>query len=282
LIHILEAGLRSTVQDAGRLGHVRDGIPPAGPADPAAFHAANALVGNAEGAACLEIVGAPFSVRSDDPRLIAVTGRDVLLSGRGRLPAWSALFVRGSAITVRAGERTRYAYLAVSGGIASEPVLGSRAAYPLAGIGRYLRAGDALPVGPSSSPAEDAGRTRAPVAYDGRIRAIPGPHAERFAPAALERLFSGEFRIDAASDRQGARLVGPDVAPLGGELLACGMVAGAIQVPRGGAPIVLLADHQTTGGYPVIATVIEADLGKVAQANPGETLRFYRFERATA
>jgi biotin-dependent carboxylase-like uncharacterized protein len=283
LIHIVEAGLRSTVQDAGRFAHLRSGIPPAGPADATAFRAANALVGNPLGSACIEIVGSPFSLRCDDARMIAVAGRDVSVTVRGPVPAWSSLFVRaGQTLTVRAGTGTRYAYVAVGGGIATDPVLGSRAAYPVAGIGAVLRSGDALPLGESAARAESAARSIAAPPYDGRVRAMAGPHADRFASDAIARFFGEEFGIDAASDRQGVRLLGPSVAPQGGEVLTCGMVAGAVEVPRGGEPIVLLADHQTTGGYPVIATVIDADLGKVAQLAPGEAIRFYRVERAEA
>ena len=100
-----------------------------------------------------------------------------------------------------------------------------------------------------------------------RVRAMAGPHSDRFEKDATARFFSATFVIEAASDRQGVRLGGVAIAPRAGELMSCGVVAGAVQVPRGGAPIVLLADHQTTGGYPVIATVISADLGKVAQTH---------------
>ena len=111
---------------------------------------------------------------------------------------------------------------------------------------------------------------------------MAGPHSDRFDTDATRRFFSATFVVEPASDRQGTRLGGVPIAPRAGELLSCGVVAGAVQVPRGGAPIVLLADHQTTGGYPVIATVIAADLGKVAQSLPGEPLRFYRVERDEA
>jgi biotin-dependent carboxylase-like uncharacterized protein len=283
MMHVVEAGLRSTVQDRGRWGHLRLGVPPSGPADPVAFQAANVLVDNGDDAAAIEVIGLPFVFRLDDARLVAVTGRDAWLSIRGRLPGWTSVFVRpGETVTVRRGEWTRYAYVAVSGGIATPPILGSRAAYLPAGIGRALTSGEVLPLGLSTSGGHRSARTIEAPSYDGRIRVIDGPHTERFEPDVLARFYGSAFQVDETSDRQGTRLVGPPVSPRGGELLSCGVVAGAIQVPRGGAPIVLLADHQTTGGYPVIATVIEADLGKVAQANPGETLRFYRFERATA
>lgn len=283
MIRISEAAVRSTVQDRGRFGHLRSGVPPAGAADRFALAAANALVGNADDAAGIEIIGSPFRFSCDDARLVAVTGRDVSLATRSRLPGWSSVFVRaGQIVTVNAGERTRFAYLAVGGGIASAPLLGSRATYLPAGLGAPLRAGDALPLGVAHTGAEDAGRGVEPTPYDGQVRAMAGPHTGRFDADTISRFFAATFLVEPASDRQGTRLGGVPIAPRAGELLSCGVVAGAVQVPRGGAPIVLVADHQTTGGYPVIATVIAADLGKVAQSLPGESLRFYRVERDAA
>ncbi|MGH2493007.1 MAG: biotin-dependent carboxyltransferase family protein [Candidatus Limnocylindria bacterium] len=283
MIRIAEAGVRSTVQDRGRFGHLRSGVPPAGAADPFAFAAANALVGNADDAAGIEIIGTPFIFSCDDARVVAVAGRDVSLATRSRLPGWGSVFVRaGEVVTVHSGEKTRFAYVAVSGGIATTPMLGSRATYLPAGLGAPLRAGDALPLGDTDAGAEDAARRIGPTTYDGQVRAMAGPHVDRFDRETIARFFAATFAIENASDRQGARLGGVAIASHAGELLSCGVVAGAVQVPRGGAPIVMLADHQTTGGYPVIATVIAADLGKVAQAVPGESLRFYRVERDEA
>ena len=283
MIRIIAAGVRSTVQDRGRFGHLRSGVPPAGAADPFALAAANALVGNAADAAGIEIVGTPFHFSCDDARVVAVTGRDASLETRSRLPGWSSVFVRaGQQVTVHTGERTRFAYLAVSGGIATTPVLGSRAAYLPAGLGAPLRAGDAVPLGDSDAGPEDAARGIAPITYDGQVRAMAGPHVDRFDAKTVAGFFAATFVVEPASDRQGVRIGGAPITPRGGELLSCGVVAGAVQVPRGGAPIVLLADHGTTGGYPVIATVIAADLGKVAQRVPGESLRFYRVERDEA
>jgi biotin-dependent carboxylase-like uncharacterized protein len=283
VIRIIEAGVRATVQDRGRFGHLRSGVPPAGGADPFALAAANALVGNAAVAAGIEIIGTPFRFTCDDARVVAVAGRDVSLTTRSRLPGWSSVFVRaGQQVTVHSGERTRFAYLAVSGGIASAPVLGSRASYLPAGLGAPLRAGDSLPLGESDAGSEDAARTIAPTIYDGQVRAMAGPHDDRFDPETVVGFFAATFSVEPASDRQGVRIAGAPITPRGGELLSCGVIAGAVQVPRGGAPIVLLADHGTTGGYPVIATVIAADLGKVAQRAPGESLRFYRVKRDEA
>ncbi len=278
-------GLRATVQDRGRFGHLREGIPPSGPADPIAFAAAQALVGNDDReAAAIEIVGGAFAFRCEDRRIVAVTGRDVALRGRDLVPGWTATFARpGETYTVVCGERSRFAYLAVSGGIATEPILGSRAAYLPAGLGRPLRAGEVLPLGRTRLDMERAGRSALSPDYDtGQIRAITGPHAQRFTDEALSLFFRSEFRVEPASDRMGTRLSGPQVAAREGEILTCGVVAGAVQIPSGGAPIVLLAEHQATGGYPVIATVISADLGLVAQRLPGERLRFVRVDRDRA
>jgi biotin-dependent carboxylase-like uncharacterized protein len=284
VIRIEASGLLATVQDRGRLDHLREGVPPSGPADPVAFAAAQMLVGNDIEAAAIEIVGGPFAFRCDDRRIVAVTGRDVALRGRDPVPGWTAAFARpGETFTVICGERSRFAYLAVSGGIATEPILGSRSAYLPAGLGRALRAGEVLPIGSARVDVELAGRFAVSPDYDtGQIRAITGPHAQRFTNEADSLFFSSEFRVEPASDRMGTRLSGPRIAAREGEILTIGVVAGAVQIPSGGAPIVLLADHQATGGYPVIATVISADLGLVAQRLPGERLGFTRVDRDLA
>lgn len=282
MIHVEVVGPGATVQDRGRVAHQREAVPVSGAADPFAFRAAQALVGNDEREAAIELVGLPFTMWCDDARLIAVTGRDVSASVRDRVPSWTSVFVRGGErLTVTGGARTRYAYVAVSGGVATETILGSRSMYPRAGIGRALRSGDALPLGAPRRTAEDAGH-RVSFAYRDRVGALPGPHLDRFDDDAIRRFFGDEFITSAQGDRQGIQLEGPRVTPRAGEILTCAVVAGAVQVPRGGQPIVLLADHQTTGGYPVIATVCAADLGLVAQRSPGESLRFYRLERDEA
>ena len=284
MIRIEATGLRATVQDRGRFGHLREGVPPSGPADPGAFAAAQALVGiktDAVDGAVIEIVGGPFVFSCDDRRIVAVTGRDVALRGRDLVPGWTAAFARpGDTLTVVCGERSRFAYLAVSGGIATEPILGSRSAYLPAGLGRALRAGDVLPLGNARVDVERAGRFAVSPDYDtGQIRTITGPHAQRFTDEAHSLFFSTDFQVEPASDRMGTRLSGPRIRAREGEILTTGVVAGAVQIPSGGAPIVLLAEHQATGGYPVIATVISADLGLVAQRLPGERLRFTRVDR---
>ncbi|MBI2773379.1 MAG: biotin-dependent carboxyltransferase family protein [Chloroflexi bacterium] len=285
-LHVLEAGFRSTVQDRGRFGHLRSAIPIAGPADPLAFEAAQRLVGNTPAdMAAIEIVGVPFRFTLDEPRLIAASGPDVRVRTRGGVGGWTAIFVRaGEEVTVEGSERTRFAYLAVSGGLALEAVLGSRATYLPAAIGplpRPLAAGDKLPLGAARWGADRAGRSLLLRGDDGAVRVMRGPHAERVRGA--DAFMRGTtLRVSQRSDRMGVRLEGAALETGGPEILSHGVAAGAIQVPHGGDPIVLLADGQTTGGYPVIATVIGADLGAVAQALPGGSLSFYEVDRRAA
>ena len=219
MIRIEAVGLRATVQDRGRFGHSREGVPPSGPADPAAFAAAQVLVGNDGDAAAIEIVGDAFTFRCEERRIVAVTGRDVALRGRDLVPGWTAAFARpGETLTVVCGERSRFAYLAVSGGIATEPILGSRSAYLPAGLGRALRAGELLPLGQARVDVDRAGRLAVSPDYDtGQIRAITGPHAQRFTDEADSLFFSSEFRVEPASDRMGTRLSGPRIVAREGE-----------------------------------------------------------------
>jgi len=279
-MRIVVPGVRATVQDRGRSGHVREGIPPSGAADPVALAAALELVGCRPDDAAIEIVGLPFVFRCDDRRVIAATGRDVRVRTRGRVPGWTSVLARaGEEVVVEGSAATRFAYVAVSGGLALPPVLGSRATYLATGLGsipRTLLAGDEIPLGPSGAGVEAAGHRIEAPAYSGSARAVIGPHHARFDEAVVARMFATEFTVLPESDRMAVRLSGAEISANGDDLLSCGIVAGAIQVPRGGAPIVLIADHQTTGGYPIIATVIHADLGIVAQKAPGEGLRFDR------
>src|SRR2546428_22345 len=174
MIRILASGARATIQDPGRFAHLRDGIPTSGPMDPFAFGAANALVGNALAAAALEIVGLPFSFVCEDRRLVVATGRDVALRGRDDIAGWTAAFARpGETYTVIGGAGARFAYLAISGGITTPPVLGSRAAYLPAGIGPALRAGDAPPLGPARVDPARAGAALPPPGPRAAVRARP-------------------------------------------------------------------------------------------------------------
>jgi len=280
MLHVLDPGLFSTVQDVGRPGYAHLGVPPSGALDRAAFELANRLVGNLRGAAVLETTlrGPRLRVEGERPVTVAVTGAPapILLDGA---PAAFAAAVRlrpGQTLqigTVTAGLRC---YLAVGGGIAVEPVLGSRSGDVLSGLGPpVLEAGTCLPVGPPNPvPPIDfvapPGISRQPV-----LEVVPGPRADWFAPAALDVLAGAAWRVSATSNRVGVRLEGPVLERArSGELASEGTVTGSIQVPGNGLPVLFLNDHPTTGGYPVIGVVTRAGLDLAAQAAPGTTLRF--------
>jgi KipI family sensor histidine kinase inhibitor len=284
---VLDGGLLTTVQDIGRWGYQRFGVPVAGAMDACALQAANRLVGNEPGEAALEITVAGPRLQASDNCLVAVTGGDLgpLVNGRP-LPMWLAVFVRRGSVLDFAGRRSgARAYLAVAGGITVSPVLGSRSTYLNGGFGGYqgraLQAGDVLPLG--CAPADLlalAGQglpSQARPAYDEAptVHAIPGPQDDYFTTEALATFFDSEYIVSATTDRMGYRLQGPCLAHRGpADIISAGVVSGSVQVPADGQPIVLMADHQTSGGYPAIATVVNADIPLLAQCLPGSRLRF--------
>ncbi|MFG3603999.1 5-oxoprolinase subunit C family protein [Micromonospora chersina] len=292
MIEVLRAGALTTVQDQGRPGWAHLGVPRSGALDPAAMRLANRLVGNPENVAGLEITLTGCELRFTRAVTVALTGApvDVLAERRpaergpverrpgdtGRplsLPAGAILRV-GPA---RAGVRT---WLAVSGGIAVEPVLGSRATDTLSGLGPPpLRDGDRLPVGAPTGPPAPVDLTVAPAVPAGlRLALRPGPRQDWFTPAALDLLLRTAYTVSPASNRVGARLAGAALPrAVAGELPSEGLVLGAVQVPPDGQPLIFLADHPTTGGYPVIGVV--DDVTPLAQARPGTTVTFHGPQR---
>lgn len=310
-LRILRPGLLTTVQDAGRSGHRRAGVALSGPVDARSLRVANLLVGNAPGVAALEITLLGPTVRFCTDHLLALCGADLsaMLNGQP-LPLNRVVAVRaGTELTFgrpRAGCR---AYLAVAGGLAVPMVLGSRATYLSAGIGglagRALRADDVLPVaepapaavrlrqqllahspelpGVSASWFADPSLTPRPEAAP-VLRAVRGPEYGQFMAASQQAFWAEEFQVTPASNRMGSRLAGPALfrsaeAP---ELLSAAVTFGTVQVPPGGQPIVLLADHQTTGGYPRIALAAAIDWPRLAQVPPGGTLRFQEISLSEA
>ena len=287
MLEVWEPGLLTTVQDAGRAGWARFGVPPSGPLDEVAFRAANRLVGNPPGAAGLEITLTGPTLRCTRPALIAVCGADFeLWAGTLPIPLWHAVFLRAGQ-WLRFGTRHRgaRAYLAIDGGIDMPPFLDSRSTYLAGGFGglegRALRQGDRLPLGQGvSSPAMRAGRawpasSRPPYTSAPTLRVVLGPQDDYFTPAGLETFLSAAYELSPDSNRMGARLNGPAIAHRDATgIVSDGVVTGSVQVPADGQPIVMLADHQTTGGYPKIATVIRADLPLLAQCLPGDRVRF--------
>lgn len=282
---VLQPGLFTTIQDLGRTGYQEFGVPVAGAMDALALRVANRLVGNPEGAAGLEITLLGPTLRFETPTVIALTGADLgaLLDG-SPLPTWQSVAVAaGSTLSFsgpRAGAR---AYLAVAGGVAVPPLLGSRSTYVRAAMGgwegRALRAGDVLPVG-QTYPLPPAGRRFPPelipaLPREVTVRVILGPQDDHFPPEAVERFLQSKYRVSAASDRMGYRLEGPALSHARGpDIVSDSIPPGAVQVPGQGTPIVLLADRQTAGGYPKIAVVIAADLRLLAQLQPGDSISF--------
>jgi KipI family sensor histidine kinase inhibitor len=290
VIEVTRPGPLATVQDLGRPGFGHLGVPHSGAADPASLRRANRLAGNPDAAAGLEFTLGRAALRFPDGAWVAVTGAPaaVTLSAPGGAAGAAPRDVpHGTAFGVPAGGQVRVgapgtglrSYLAVRGGIDVPPVLGSRSADLRSGLGPPpLRAGDVLPVGapaPTLGAAAPGAATVMPTREPAVLQVIPGPRDDWFAPGALQALCGGTYAVTPASDRTGLRLDGPALRRAhAGELPSEGVVTGALQVPPGGGPILLLPDHPVTGGYPVIAVVVSADLGLAGQLRPGTRLRF--------
>ena len=280
-------GLLTTVQDAGRPGAAHLGVSPSGALDQAALRLANRLVGNPQDAAALETTLLGADVRLTAGRWVAVTGAgcDVAVSGRpadGDRPLYVAPGATLSVGPARWGVRS---YVAVGGGIAVEPVLGSRSTDTLSRIGPPpLTEGDVLPLGDvRGAPAAVDVVPRSAVTGTVDVRLVPGPRDATLTAAALRTLVTHPYEVTDHSDRVGARLAGPPLERSGDQAVPSeGIALGSVQVPRDGLPLVFLADHPTTGGYPVVAVVHPADLWIVAQSRPGTALRFRWHPRPAA
>lgn len=284
-MQVLRPGPLTTVQDAGRRGVAALGVPRAGALDPEAFRLANLLVGNAPGAAVLETTVGGVALRALAPLVAAVTGAPAPVRVDGRAVAWGApVRVPAGAVLdlgpVTAGLRC---WLALSGGVATPPVLGSRSADLLSGLGPPpLAAGQKLPLGRSTgAPLRIDPLPLAAPPRELLLRLDPGPRQDWFTAAALRLLDRAVFTVSPDSNRVGLRLAGPPLERAAGlgELPSEGMVLGAVQVPPNGLPVVFLADHPTTGGYPVVGVVPPEDLRAAAQAVPGTPVRFIRSNR---
>jgi antagonist of KipI len=295
---ILGAGLQTTVQDLGRPFRQREAIPAGGAMDRLACRAANLLVGNPEGAALLEATLIGPTIRFAEETLIALTGGDLDATVEGKaVPSWQPLLVSAGGV-LRFGQPQTgcRAYVAVAGGIDVPAVFGSRATYLRGGFGgldgRALRANDMLhALAPTASTramiaavkntSSVVGRWRLSVTLRPRysdkpvVRIVEGMHTALLSSDSRSRLVDAPFRVSASSDRMGYRLEGSSLelsTPT--ELMSEGVAFGTIQLPPGGAPIVLMADRQTAGGYPRIGEVATVDLPLIAQLKPGDSVRF--------
>jgi allophanate hydrolase len=278
VLAIEAAGPLTTIQDAGRFGHLRHGVTRSGPIDRAGFAAVHAALGNPPGGAVVELSHGGIALRClEGEAVFGLAGGDFAAQVDGaRLGSWTTGVLRpGSRLVIRDGSAGNWASLGFAGRIDCRHWLGSAATLALAGLGGgRLAAGDALVI--DAAPVGDAApRPLAPPpAADGPIRVVIGPQAEWFALEALAALLGEPFQAAPAFDRMGMVLDGPALVPLSVTMLSAPLLRGAIQVNGAGTPTILLADHQTTAGYPRIATVISADLDRVAQLRPGTPLRF--------
>ncbi len=304
-LRILRPGLLTTVQDRGRHGLQHIGVVPCGAMDPVTLELANGLVGNHGDEAVLEITLLGPEIAFESDALVALCGAEMdARLGGAPMPANRPVFVeKGAVLNTRRATLGSRAYLAVAGGIALEPVLGSRSTYLPAKFGglqgRQLRAGDVLPLAPEvgvlsknrfsklngrksdqfgiktvgwSAPALTL-PAREPIV----IHAMEGRHHALFDAAARRAFFEATWKVTPDSNRMGFRLAGPVLARTeAGEILSEPACLGTVQVPANGLPIALMADRQTTGGYPKIAEIAAADVPRLAQLAPGGTVQFAR------
>ncbi len=283
-IKVVSPGLLTMVQDEGRFGYQRFGVPVAGVFDRFAARIANWLVGNEANAAVLEATFLGPSLQAECTLQAAITGGDTNATLDGQpVPHWET-FTWQTGQTLNLGAVTAGArfYLAVNGGIQVPPVMGSRSTYVRAEIGghegRKLQKDDSLPV--------DAGSIsfikpcRLPMAFRPQLtgehclRVVLGPQDDYFTKEAIQGFLAGEYKVAPASDRMGIRLQGPAVNPLNPDIVSDAITYGSVQVPKDGQPIIMGPDRQTTGGYPKIATVLEHDMSRLSQAKPGDVVRF--------
>ena len=289
MIEIVHAGLCDLVMDLGRPGCGALGVPRGGAADPAALAAANRLVGNDVTAAGLEITLSGPVLRFPAGGMVALTGACfAAVRSSGAAVAWNETLVlaAGETLSLGAAQAGCRCWLAVRGGLAVAPVMDSRSTLLPAGFGghqgRALRSGDTLGWTPA------AGEIRLLRAHppaeppNGIVRVLAGPQTAWFDDAGLAAFFVCRYRVDPVSDRRGLRLHGAAATHARVELASQGVLPGAVQVPPDGQPIIVGWDGPVTGGYPVIAGVVSADLPKLAQLRPGDTLGFVTIEREAA
>jgi biotin-dependent carboxylase-like uncharacterized protein len=279
-LEVLTTGPLATIQDLGRPGHTAWGVPVSGAVDRRSLRLGNRLVGNPEGAAGVEITFGGARFRADADLVVAVTGAP------GPVTIGGVPVERNAPIPVPAGEELALeppscgvrTYLCVRGGLAVPAVLGSRATDLLAGLGpAALQTGDRLPVGDVARdvPDVEVAPVPDPPAGEVTLRVRFGPRDDWFTPQAREALLSTSWTVTTESNRVGVRLDGTELErAVPDELPTEGMALGALQVPPSGRPTIFLADHPVTGGYPVIAVLLDADVDAAAQLRPGQTLRF--------
>jgi antagonist of KipI len=292
LIQVQAPGLLSTVQDLGREGFGPFGVSPSGAADPISLRMGNRLVGNAEGAAGLEmtLLGGTFVFPGG--AVLALTGSDFGATLDGEpLHLWASVEAKpGQTLRVGSTRSGARCYLCIQGGIAVKPFLGSASTHLLSGLGGYqgraFRKGDVLQIGLATALfRKDAIRPRAleRLSPRKRLRVTPGPQRDSFPKSSRQQFFAHTYRVAEDSNRMGLRLEGPSIVPdSSGEMITEGVSLGAVQVTAAGLPIILFVEQQTTGGYAKIANVISADLHSLGQLRPRDEIRFEQVDWDTA
>jgi allophanate hydrolase len=286
-LKIIAAGLHTTVQGQKRIGYQDIGVPASGPLDSVSIRLANALVGNPQDAAALELLlqGPTCEVLSDSLRLALVgcsAGIEIRSGDPRLIPAGrSVRLAKGEVFRIGPLGDSACAYLAIEGGFDIAPVLGSVSTYVRGAIGgfqgRRLQKNDFVPLNFATVDVRPECKLRRSfdLALEQPVRVVLGPQLDYFTDAAVKVFLSGDYTVSPQSDRMGFRLDGPPVEHAKGyNIVSDGVVPGSIQVPGSGCPIILLADNQTTGGYPKIATVASADLPLVARRKPSRAIRF--------
>jgi antagonist of KipI len=291
-IEVQEPGLFTTVQDLGREGFGPLGVSPSGAADPISLRLGNRLVGNAEGAAALEMTLLGGTFLFPDGAVAALAGSDFGATLDGRpVEMWAAFAAKpGQALRLGPTRSGARGYLCVRGGIQVRPFLGSASTHVLSGLGghegRSLRKGEVLRIGDVNGVSRKQSLSALALASlrpRKVLRVTAGPQSDWFSEAAQKVFYENSFRVAEESNRMGIRLQGASI-PLraGGEMISEGVALGAVQVPEGGLSIILFVEQQTTGGYPKIANVISADLHSLGQLRPRDEIRFERVEWETA
>jgi biotin-dependent carboxylase-like uncharacterized protein len=277
---VVDAGLLTLVEDAGRPGYWSSGVGAAGAFDRAALRQANALAGNPAGAAALEVTGGGLRLRATREHVLAVTGAVGPIQVAGRPTEHGRAFVvqPGQELALSTFTVGLRAYVAVAGGIAAEPTLGSRSSDTLSGLGpAIVGMGDRIPVGIAGQPIVQPDVQALISSGTTTVDVLLGPRDGWFTTEAVARFFAAAWTVSSTSNRIGVRVTGPELErTVHGELPSEPCVFGSIQVTSSGTPVVLGPDHPVTGGYPVIAVVMDAHLDRLAQLRPGETLRFRR------
>ena len=294
MITVLQPGVYTTIQDAGRIGYQRFGVPVAGAMDPFSYRLANLLIGNSPDAAVLEMTAMGPSLCFEQDTVFALAGADFSpkLNGSPIRPIGAGFAPAGSVLTLGTAQNGFRGYLAVPGGFDGEQVMGSRSTYTKAGLGglngRALRKGDVLRILEPQRPVpahlemryalmENMPFYRENTDAPAMVRVVLGPQDGYFSREGLNAFFSETYTVTGESDRMGYRLEGPSIPRaegMEGNILSDGVAFGSIQVPDSQKPIVMMADRQTTGGYPKLGTVISADLCRMAQLRAGDTVRF--------